>query len=242
MGFNSQTGARSLTLTGTNTGNNTLSAVVGDSGGATSLNKNGSGTWLLTSTSGYTGATTVTAGTLVVSGGLSATASVAVNNTGSTLQLGANSAINSTATLSLNSGTLDVNGHAQTMGALTTLSGSSRILLDLSTGSSLTLANSSSGAWSGTLTIEGWDAVSFGGTGLNHIFFGASGLTSGQIADITFLNPTIGGSTQTGSYTATLLGSGEIVAVPEPGTFGVVFFGLISLIGCQWLRKRQVGA
>ena len=35
MGFNSETGARTLTLTGSNTGTNTLAADIGDNGGAT---------------------------------------------------------------------------------------------------------------------------------------------------------------------------------------------------------------
>jgi fibronectin-binding autotransporter adhesin len=70
MGFNGQTGARTLTLTGTNTGANTLAALIGDSGGATSLVKSGTGTWVLThATNTYTGTTTVNAGTLVVGAG-----------------------------------------------------------------------------------------------------------------------------------------------------------------------------
>lgn len=64
MGFNSQSGARTLTLTGTSTGNNTLAAIIGDNGGATSLTKAGAGTWILTGTNTYTGTTTITAGTL----------------------------------------------------------------------------------------------------------------------------------------------------------------------------------
>ena len=63
-------GNRTLSLNGTNASAvNTLAAVVGDgSGGATSLNKLGSGTWALTGTNTYTGTTTVSGGTLLVNG------------------------------------------------------------------------------------------------------------------------------------------------------------------------------
>src|SRR5438132_3071386 len=64
MGFNSQTGTRTLTLTGTNTGNNTLAAIIGDNSGATSLTKSGAGTWILSGANTYTGLTTVSAGIL----------------------------------------------------------------------------------------------------------------------------------------------------------------------------------
>ncbi len=64
MGFNGQAGTRTLTLTGTNAGNNTLTSVIGDNGGATSLTKNGAGLWILSGSNTYTGATTVSAGTL----------------------------------------------------------------------------------------------------------------------------------------------------------------------------------
>ncbi|MBB5035635.1 autotransporter-associated beta strand repeat-containing protein [Prosthecobacter vanneervenii] len=69
VGFNGQSGARTLTLTGSNTGSNTLAAVIGDSGGATSLTKSGAGTWVLTGTNTYTGTTTISSGVLQVGNG-----------------------------------------------------------------------------------------------------------------------------------------------------------------------------
>ncbi len=60
---------RTLTLTGNNTGGNTLAApLVDGAGGPTSLTKTGSGTWLLSATNLYTGPTTITAGTLRYTG------------------------------------------------------------------------------------------------------------------------------------------------------------------------------
>lgn len=75
---------RTLILTGTNTGLNTFSADLADNGtGATSLTKNGVGTWELTPSValGYSGATTVNAGALILASGasLSNTSAIAVN-------------------------------------------------------------------------------------------------------------------------------------------------------------------
>ncbi|MDP2325566.1 MAG: autotransporter-associated beta strand repeat-containing protein, partial [Gammaproteobacteria bacterium] len=69
-------GARTLTLTGSNTGGNTLSAVVGDSDEATSLVKNGPGTWIIGAANTYTGAT-------VVNGGLFQVGTTGSHSTGS---------------------------------------------------------------------------------------------------------------------------------------------------------------
>src|SRR6185436_1088679 len=69
IGFNGQSGSRTFTLTGTNTGNNLLAAVLGDNGGATHLTKSGAGTWILTGNHNYTGTTTVSAGVLMVGNG-----------------------------------------------------------------------------------------------------------------------------------------------------------------------------
>jgi autotransporter-associated beta strand protein len=75
--------ARTLTITGGNTDVNTLAGIIGNNGtGATSLLKSGTGTWAITATSTYTGATTVAAGKLLNNGVLSATSSVTVQNTG----------------------------------------------------------------------------------------------------------------------------------------------------------------
>jgi fibronectin-binding autotransporter adhesin len=62
-------GSRTLTLTGSNTGDNTFAMAIAEAGGATSLVKSGAGKWVLTGTNTYTGATTISAGTLQVGAG-----------------------------------------------------------------------------------------------------------------------------------------------------------------------------
>ena len=63
------TSPHTLTLTGSNTGANTLAAAIGDNTGATSVVKSGAGTWNLAGANTYTGATTISAGTLEVTVG-----------------------------------------------------------------------------------------------------------------------------------------------------------------------------
>lgn len=57
--------SRTLTLTGSNTGNNVIANALGDSAkGTLAINKTGAGKWILSGNNSYTGATTVNAGTL----------------------------------------------------------------------------------------------------------------------------------------------------------------------------------
>ena len=66
-----------LTLSGSNTGQNTLAAVLADGAGATSLTKTGLGTWDLAGADTYTGPTMVSAGELLVDGSLTSPVTVA---------------------------------------------------------------------------------------------------------------------------------------------------------------------
>lgn len=68
-GSSNPTTTRTLTLTGTNTGNNTLAAAYGDKGGGTSVSaliKSGAGKWIITGAHTYTGGTRVSGGVLVL--------------------------------------------------------------------------------------------------------------------------------------------------------------------------------
>jgi autotransporter-associated beta strand protein len=102
MGFNGQSGARTLTLTGSNISNNALATIIGDSGGATSLVKEGTGNWRIQAVNTYTGPTTVNGGVLQVG-------TAATHRTGSGV-----TTVNSGGTLA---GIGQINGTAGTLGA-----------------------------------------------------------------------------------------------------------------------------
>lgn len=96
-------GARALTLTGSNLGNNTFAPLLGDgAGGATSLLKSGSGLWILTGANSYSGTTTIGNG-----GGVNA----------GTLRLSGSGTVGSGA-VTVFGGTLDLNGTTQTIPSL----------------------------------------------------------------------------------------------------------------------------
>jgi len=82
-------GNKTLTLQGSSAGTGEISGAIVNSSSATSLTKAGAGTWTLSGTNTYTGATTVNAGTLIATknAALSTTASVAVNNAGTMLEI-----------------------------------------------------------------------------------------------------------------------------------------------------------
>lgn len=94
------TASNTLTLRGTGTGLGTISSVVS---GAGTLTKLDSGTWMLSGVNTFTGATSISAGTLVASGSSSlgaAGATVSVDS-GATLSVAGGTTITKTATLSL---------------------------------------------------------------------------------------------------------------------------------------------
>jgi len=96
-GTNNQT--RRLFLTGTNRGNNTLAAALANNGsGATSVTKNGTGTWVLSGTNSYTGSTTTSAGMLRF------TQRVSLYNGGTSIWTSANIVTYSGATTAFNVG------------------------------------------------------------------------------------------------------------------------------------------
>jgi autotransporter-associated beta strand protein len=248
-----------LTLTGTNAGNNTLAAVIGDNSGATSLTKNGIGTWVLSAADTYTGATTINAGTLSLDNNnattarLASTSGITVNSGGTLLvvQSGATAStdrINNSATMTLNGGTFKTGGLSEGstgsagvgLGALTLQANS---FIDLGSGSTsiLHFADSHLVTWTAGLTLEidNWSgSVTGGGTEQLLVGIDSTGLTAAQIAEVIFRNP---GGLAAGDYTAMILSTGELVPVPEPATWLAAGLTLCALALTR-LRKRSPAA
>ena len=147
-------GARTLTLTGSNTGNNTFAISLTDevSSRKTSLTKNGAGTWVLTGASTYTGPTSISGGGILSVSSLPTTGDTSSNlGLTSTINIGGGSS----------SGTLLYTGAAKTTDRVINMSGGTpgtNVILDQS-GTGLlkftsNFTNTSNGITK-TLTLQG---------------------------------------------------------------------------------------
>jgi autotransporter-associated beta strand protein len=110
-------GTKTLTLTGANTGLNTIAGIIADNSAAnkTAVAKSGSGTWQLTGNNTFTSAITITGGTLLVNGAHSGAGAVSATGggalgTGGTL--GGTGAIPGTITISASNTTPGLQGGA----------------------------------------------------------------------------------------------------------------------------------
>ena len=91
---------RTFTLSGSNTGNNTIAGNMTNSTTKTlGVTKSGSGKWILSGSNSYTGATAVNAGTLIIAGSISNSSAVTVGAGG---HFGYNSAVARTGSITLN--------------------------------------------------------------------------------------------------------------------------------------------
>ena len=93
----SGTTGRLLTLTGTNTADNTMASVLANNAGSSSFTKAGTGKWVMKGANTYTGLTTISGGTLNVGDGADALASLGTNTvsiaTDATLNFDHNAAV-----------------------------------------------------------------------------------------------------------------------------------------------------
>jgi autotransporter-associated beta strand protein len=170
-------------------------------------------------------------GTVKFSGANTFTGNLNIN--GGTLLLGAADRIHNSANIVLGGGTFATGGFNETVGTLT-LSASSSI--DLGAGASVLHFATGSPAWtaSTTVTINNWSGVLTGG-GTDELIFGssASGLTAGQLAQIQFFNPL---GLAPGTYGAQILGTGEVVPVPESAT-GLAALAALGFVGFAERRR-----
>jgi autotransporter-associated beta strand protein len=197
--------ARSLTLTGSNVGANTLRPNLTDnSPGLTSLIKNGNGTWVLTGTNTYTGGTTISAGIL------RAGSTTAIGNGALTFNNGS-------------TGTFQLNGFNISITDLTfsqTNSGSPIVENGAATPATLTVSPSGAVAFAGVLRNGSTGALGLTMNGSGQLvlyntntYSGATTINSGTLTFNSNTSPSISGSANNstihlgatvGSATATL--------------------------------------
>ncbi len=216
-------------------GNLSINAVIAEGTSGSGFTKTGNGTVTLGAANTYTGATTVSAGTLLVSGSI-AGSTATVSNSGSTL--GGTGTIGPA---TVNSGAILQGGDGvSSTGALTSagnisLANGSEIKLTLGVvGAHSTLARTG-GIWSfdnaQTFVLNSGAAA---GT-YQDIITGLTGSEAGlaSISSWTVLNPEYAGSTFTfdGSNV-------DLVLVPEPTPAAALIAGFASLLGLQRFRRR----
>ncbi len=234
VGFNSQSGARVLTLTGTNTGSNTLAAVIGNNSGATSLVKSGSGTWVLTGTNTYSGTTTINSGVLQVgSGGTTGTlGSGAVTNNAS-LVVNRSDALTVANTISgsgsftqAGAGTTTLSGSNSYTGATIITAGVLKVTVMANGGSNSNIGASSNAA--GNLVLNG-GILQYTGTGastdrLFSLGIGSGGIDVSGSGNLNFTNTgSMGFNGESGARTLVLSGtnaSGVNIIAAAIGDFG----------------------
>ena len=206
----------------------------------------------------FSGQTTVNAGVLTASNGsaLGSTSSITVNSTG-TLALGNNAGaytasdhINNSAGVTLDGGTFNTNGLSE-HGASNNTAGigkltlSSTSIIDMASGSSvIAFANSNTllggPAWTGTLKIYNWSGTPITGGGTDQLYIGsdATGLSATQLQEIQFYS-----GNGTGLFTGPtgILSNGEIVPIPEPGTWaaGILAVAALGYSQCRRLSRRS---
>jgi fibronectin-binding autotransporter adhesin len=208
-----------------------FAGMIVDGSTKTALTKVGAGVETLSGLNVYSGPTRVDGGTLLVSGSINGTSSIAVN--GARVELGASNSLSDFAPLSLTSATLATAGFSDSVGQLTLATAT----LDLGTGASvLQFSSSSAQTWTGILSITNWSGSPTGG-GTDQVYFGSfsSGLTPAQVAEVRFVDPA---GFDPGTYAAQILPTGEITAVPEPGAALSLLGGFGCLVGLGRFRRR----
>ena len=195
IGFNSGTAAKTLTLDGSNTGSNNITAIIGDNTGATSLTKSGAGTWVLSGANTYSGSTIIDNGTLRIT-----TASPSL---GGGLTFGSASG-------STNVGVFDLSAASATLG------GALLVRTDSATPNAISIGSGRTLQLGGSVTV-GYNSAANSTTRLS--VTGAGTLSIGSIGTPTNASVQIGnGQTTNISNTATLDLSGISTFFSNLGT------------------------
>jgi fibronectin-binding autotransporter adhesin len=182
----------SLTLNGTGTGANAISSIISNgSGGALSITKSGTGTWLLSGVNTYTGATTVTAGTLRATTSASALGAGTLSLGGGTLQLGNNTGLS--------------------FGRNTTVTATSTITADRTTSAATATTHTLGTLSIGAQTLNITRGTNITGTAVGGITFGTVSQTGASVFDTGADTTLTLGALQTTAQNITKQGTGTLV-------------------------------
>jgi autotransporter-associated beta strand protein len=235
--INSDAGTLTLSNTGTITGsglglsvggagNTTIASIIGT--GTGTLTKDGVGTLTLTRANTYTGATTVSSGTLDLNGAAGAlTATNGVNINGGTLLLSgsATDRISNTASVTLGAETdsqLQLSGSVtETLGAVTLSSGVGKRVIDFGAGSGVLRLASLTAASPLSVQIWNWSGTTGTGGGTDQLII-SSGSLGGSLStsDISFYSDS-GISLLTGATIFNATSRELLTETPVPPTIAI---------------------
>jgi len=211
----SGSGSATVTLTGSNTGNNILAQVVNNSGGTTTLTKSGAGTWSLTGANTHSGGTTLSSGGGVLNLGNAAALGTGTftisGNSSFDNTTGGNVTVNNAFTLSGGSPTYVGSANNMTINGAVTLSGANRtITVNANT---LILGGQITGAF--TLTVAGAGTLVLNNPGTADTHSGT--IVSAGTLDLGGTTQTLGAVTFSGASTTQ---NGTINGTSYAGTLG----------------------
>jgi autotransporter-associated beta strand protein len=226
-------GARAITLTGTNSSTAVSSlniAITDGTGGATSVVKNGSASWLLGGANTYTGSTTVNAGVLILGGSLSTSSTVYIA-AGASVRLATDQTIGNLQDGVGGGGYL---GRAYSGGPSTATIQSGRFsgqVYDVSTGRITAVAKTTGGI----LRLSGMTNTYTGGTTISGgtlLINNTSGTGLG-VGNVTVTNATLGGNgySALGTAASHTIGSGGVIAPGDSEINGGI--GTLTLNGAN---------